>query len=190
MAQANPTRANGSATGDETTLTGHYVDCDYKFAVKLPVGVVAHTGVPSAHGFTVNPGSPASKETFSGADSRRFISVFPFYDVRDHEESTAGPLDYYSSLDYRGSEKNVERLNRKAFTLAGMHGVRIEDRLSGQSGIALQDTILEFRRQDGILYEFMLQTPTRTYAVDKMLFNRIVEGFRLSKIPPAECSSK
>ena len=71
-----------------------------------------------------------------------------------------------------------------------MPGTRIEDQLSDQAATERRDTILAFRKQDGILYELMLQSPAKTYAADEVLFSRIVEGFRLTTLSNAACSNE
>lgn len=53
-----------------------------------------------------------------------------------------------------------------------------------------RDRIIAFRSGAGILYQLTLQSPEKMFAGDEVLFNRIVAGFRVSKLPNEGCSSK
>jgi len=178
-------------TDSETLWTGRYSNCDYGYSVVLPAGVVGH-GAKSPnpnHGFTVDPAAPRSTEAFNASDSNRYIDVFNFYDLEDHGESTAATLDYYSSLGEISDQKEVQAVGRQSFNLAGLSARRLEDRWVENSTAIRRDRIIAYRRAGGMLYQFTLQSPEKTYAADEQLFHRIVDGFRLGKLPTGECSN-
>lgn len=178
-------------TDTETIWTGRYSNCDYGYYVILPYGVVGHgSKSPNPNdGFAVDPAAPKSTQSFNATESDRYIAVLSFYDVEDYEESTKATLDYYSSLGEIGDEKNVVTLSRRSYSLAGLSATRMEDRLGENSTAIRRDSIIAYRRAGGIRYQFTLQSPEKNYASDEQLFNRIVEGFRLSKLPKGECSN-
>jgi hypothetical protein len=153
--------------------------------------VVGH-GVKSpepSHGFTVDPAAPQLTKTFDATQSNRYIDVFNSCDVEDHGESTAATLDYYSSLGEIGDQKDLQALNRQSVSVAGLSAKRLEDRWVENATPMRRDRIIAYRRSGGILYQLTLQSPEKTYANDEQLFDRIVEGFRLSKLPTGECSN-
>jgi hypothetical protein len=178
-------------TDTETLWTGRYTNCDFGYSVLLPAGIVGH-GAKSPdpnRGFTVDPVAPQSTKAFNTAESSRYIDVFNFYDLEDHGESTAATLDYYSSLGEIGDQKDVQAIGRQISNLAGLSARRLEDRWVENSTAMRRDRIIAYRRAGGILYQFTLQSPEKTYAADEQLFHRIVDGFRLSKLPTGECSN-
>lgn len=178
-------------TDTETIWTGRYSNCGYGYSVLLPAGIVGH-GAKSPNpnqGFAVDPAAPQSAEPFKASDSNRYIDVFNFYDLEDHGESTSATLDYYSSLGEIGDQRNVQALSRQPFKLAGLSAQRLQDRWLENATAIRRDRIIAYRRSGGILYQLTLQSPEKSYAKDEQLFNRIVEGFRLNKLPTGECSN-
>ncbi len=190
-AQSSSLSGHERETDTETIWTGRYSDCDFGYSITLPAGIVAHTAkaLSPNHGFAINPADTKSVTAFNAAESDRYIDVVSFYDLEDHEETTSGTLDYYLSLGEIGSEENLESLSRRSFSLAGLSAKRIETRWMENSTAIRRDRIMAYRRSGGILYQFTLQSPGKSYANDEQLFHRIVEGFRLSKLPTGECSN-
>ena len=190
-AQTKTPAPHSRETDTETLWTGRYSNCDFGYSVLLPAGVVGH-GVKSTdpnRGFTVDPAAPQLTKAFSTSESNRYIEVFNFYDLEDHGESTAATLDYYSSLGEIGDQKEVQAVGRQSFNLAGLSARRLEDRWVENSTTVRRDRIIAYRRAGGMLYQFTLQSPEKTYAADEQLFHRIVDGFRLSKLPTGDCSN-
>ena len=72
--------------------------------------MVAHSAKSTGpnHGFAVDPAAPQSVRAFKTPESNRYIEVFSFYDLEDHEETTSATIDYYSSLGEIGGEKNLK----------------------------------------------------------------------------------
>jgi hypothetical protein len=177
-------------TDTETIWTSRYSNCNYAYSVLLPAGVVGHGAKnPDPNGgFTINPAAPESGETFNATESSRYIDVFSFYDLEDHDESTSGTIDYYLTLGEISGEKNVAGLSRRNFSLAGLSAKRVEVRWVENATPVRRDRIIAYRRAGGILYQLTLQSPEKSYARDEQLFDRIVERFRLSKLPTGDCS--
>jgi hypothetical protein len=191
VAQTKAPAPHWRETDTETIWTGRYSNCDYGYSVLLPAGVVGHDVKSPApnHGFTVDPAAPQSTKACNATESNRYIDVFNFYDVEDHGESTAATLDYYSSLGEIGYQKDVQAVGRQTFNLAGLSARRLEDRWVENSTAMRRDRIIAYRRAGGILCQFTLQSPEKSYAHDEQLFDRIVKGFRVSKLPTGECSN-
>ncbi|MGB8889741.1 MAG: hypothetical protein WCC87_23660 [Candidatus Korobacteraceae bacterium] len=186
-AQTKSSTPRWHETDTETIWTTRYSNCDYGYSVLLPAGVVGH-GPKSpnpAHGFTVDPVAPQSTKTFDVTGSNRYIDVFNFYDVEDHGESTAATLDYYSSLGEIGDQKEIQAVGRQSFNLAGLSARHLEDRWVENSTAIRRDRIIAYRRAGGMLYQFTLQSPEKTYAADEQLFHRIVDGF-----PPEQVADR
>ncbi len=171
--------------------TGRYSNCDYGYYVTLPSGIVGHgSKAPNPnHGFAINPAAPKSITVFKVDESNRYIDVFSFYDVEDHEDSTSVTLDYHLSLGEIGSEKNVDRLGLRSFSLAWLSAKRAEDRWTENSTVIRRDRVIAYRRSGGILYQITLQSPESTYAHDEKLFELIIAGFHLTKLPNGQCSN-
>ncbi len=189
--QSSQSPGHWRETDSEAIWTGRYSDCDFGYSVILPAGIVAHSAKSTGpnHGFAINPAAPRSARAFKTPESDRYIEVLSFYDLEDHEETTSATIDYYLWLGEIGGEKNVESLSRRTLSLAGLSAKRIETRWMENSTAIRRDRIIAYRRSGGILYQLTLQSPEKTYANDEQLFDRIVEGFRLNKLPTGECSN-
>src|SRR5580704_10312285 len=127
-AQTKTPAPHGRETDTETIWTARYSNCDYGFYVVLPTGVVGHGAKPPApnRGFAIDPAAARSTDTFNAADANRYIEVSSFYDLEDHEESTAGTLNYYSSLGDIGDQKDLQTVNRQSFGFLGLSARRTE----------------------------------------------------------------
>ncbi len=66
----------------------------------------------------------------------------------------------------------------------------MEDRWVENAVAIRRDRILIYRKVGGILYQLTLQSPEKNYAADELLFNRIVEGFHVTKLPTGECTNE
>jgi hypothetical protein len=53
----------------------------------------------------------------------------------------------------------------------------------------LEDRIVAYRPAGSIIYELTLVTPASHYVEDEELFESIIGGFHLSKLPLGECSN-
>jgi len=192
FAQTSSPPAQANETAVETTWTVRYTNCESGFYVVLPAGVIAHVEKAAGpnQGFAMNPTAPASTTAFNPSDSQRFIEVLSYYDLEDHGESTSATIDYYLSLGALSGEKNFVTLGKQTYKLAGLSGKREEVRWLENSGAVRRDRIIAFRSGVGILYQLTLQSPEKTFNGDEVLFNRIVAGFHLSKLPNDGCSSK
>lgn len=192
FAQATLTPTRSVGTADEATWTGRYTNCESGFYVLLPTGVIAHAekGSGPNQGFGINPAAPAATAAFDPSDSQRLIEVVSYYDLEDHGESTSETIDYYLSLGALSGEKNFVTLSKQAYRLAGLNAKREEVRWVENSVSVRRDRIIAFRRGSGILYQLTLQSPERTFSADEVLFNRIVAGFHVSKLPNDGCSNE
>lgn len=191
LAQSPSMGKHWRETDDETIWTGRYSNCDYGYCVILPAAVVAHaTKSPgSNHGFAINLSSPQSTASFGISGRHRFIEVYNLYDVADHGESTSSTLDYYLTIGEINNEEGVQRLSRSVYTLAGLSAKRVHTRWTENGTAMRRDRILAYRRTGGILYQLTLQTPEKDFNRDEQVFERIVTGFRVSKLANGECSN-
>jgi hypothetical protein len=192
FAQTASPLAHAHGTAGETQWTARYTNCEDGFYVLLPAGVIGHEARASGpnQGFAVNPAAPGSTATFSIGDSQRFIEVLSYYDLEDHGESPSDTIDYYQSLGALSGEKNFVTLGKQSYRLAGLNAKREEVRWVENSVAIRRDRIIAFRPAGGVLYQLTLQSPEKTFSGDDALFNRIVAGFRVSKLPNDGCSSK
>ena len=87
-----------------------------------------------------------------------------------------------------GGEKNFVTLGKQSYRLAGLSARREEVRWLENSVAIRRDRIIAFRSGVGILYQLTLQSPEKTFSADEGLFNRIVGGFHVSKLPNDACS--
>lgn len=190
FAQTTPAPAHSVETAAETTRTARYTNCESGFYVLLPTGVIAHVEKASGpnQGFGINPAAPAATAAFDVGDSQRFIEVVSYYDLEDHGESTSETIDYYLSLGALSGEKNFVTLSKQGYGLAGLSAKREQVRWVENSVAIRRDRIIAFRRGSGILYQLTLQSPEKTFGADEVLFNRIVAGFHVSKLPNDGCS--
>lgn len=191
FAQTTPAPAHSGETANEATRTGRYANCESGFYVLLPTGVVAHAVASGPNqGFAINPAVPASSAALDPSDSQRFIEVVSYYDLEDHGESTAETIDYYLSLGALSAEKNFITLSKQGYRLAGLNAKREQVRWVENSIAIRRDRIIAYRPGAGILYQLTLQSPEKTFSSDEVLFNRIVTGFHVSKLPNDGCSSE
>lgn len=192
FAQTSSPAAHAHETADETLWTVRYTSCESGFYVLLPAGVVGHAAKVTGpnQGFAVNPAAPASTTTFDAGDSQRFIEVVSYYDLEDHGESTSDTIDYYLSLGALSSEKNFVTLGKQSYKLVGLNAKREDVRWVENAVAIRRDRIIAFRSGAGILYQLTLQSPEKTFSGDEVLFNRIVAGFRVSRLPNDGCSNQ
>lgn len=191
FAQSAPAPAHSVESADETIRSARYTNCESGFYVLLPTGVIAHAEKASGpnQGFGINPATPAATTAFDAGDSQRFIEVVSYYDLEDHGESTSETIDYYLSLGALSGEKNFVTLSKQSYRLAGLNAKREEVRWVENSVAIRRDRIIAFRRGSGILYQLTLQSPEKTFSGDEVLFNRVVAGFHVSKLPNDGCSN-
>jgi len=181
-------------TDTETIWTGRYSNCDYGYYVTLPAGVVGHGDKSPApnHGFVLNPAAPERTETFTTVDSNRYIGVNNYYDVADHAHSIRATLNYYAGLGEIEKSANFTVLGQEDFRLAGLNAKRIQLRRVEGSQTLREDRIVAYRppgHDSGVVYQFTLVTPENSYGEDNSLFDEIVRGFHLTKLPIGECSN-
>ncbi len=190
FAQTAPTPTHSSETADQTTWTGRYANCESGFYLLLPAGVVGHEAKVTGpnQGFAVNPAALASTAAFSASNSQRFIEVVSYYDLEDHGESTSATIDYYLSLGVLSGEENFVTLGKQSYRLAGLSAKWEEVRWVENSAAIRRDRIIAFRSGAGVLYQLTLQSPEKTFSGDEVLFNQIVAGFHVSKLPNDGCS--
>jgi hypothetical protein len=182
-AQTAPAPAHSNETADETAWTVRYSNCESGFYELLPADVVGHAAKVAGpnQGFALNPAAPAATAVFNANDFQRFIEVVSYYDLEDHGESTSATIDYYLSQGVLSGEKNFLTLGKQSYRLAGLSAKREEVRWVEDSVAIRRDRIIAFRPGAGILYQL-------TFNGDEVLFNRIVAGFRVSKLPNDGCS--
>jgi hypothetical protein len=178
-------------TVDEAVWRARYSNCEDGFYVILPAGVTAHATKEAgpSQGFAVNVAVPASTTVFNASDSLRFIEVVSYYDLEDHGESSSDTINYYLSLGALSSEKDFVTLGREGSKILGMSAKREQVRWIENGVTVRRDRIIAYRAASGLLYQLTLQSPDKTFAGDELLFNRIVAGFHLSKLP-AECKNE
>jgi hypothetical protein len=56
--------------------------------------------------------------------------------------------------------------------------------------VHLNESLIVFRKREGLVYHLILQTTDKHYEADSALFAQIRAGFRLLTIPKGECSNQ
>lgn len=191
FAQTASPLAHAHGTADETQWTGRYTNCENGFYVLLPAGVIGHEARASGpnQGFAVDAATPSSTATFSANDSLRFIEVVSYYDLEDHGESSSDTINYYLSLGALSSEKDFVTLGRESVSMLGMRAKREQVRWIENGVTVRRDRTIAYRAASGILYQLTLQSPEKTLSGDQVVFNRIMAGFHVSKLPNDGCSN-
>ncbi len=156
-------------TEDETVWTVRYTNCDYGYYVLLPHGMVGHgTHPPNPnHGIGVILRDVTSEHAFS-ANSERWLYIDASYHTADP------PV-----------EDSIKRLGEgeRRVRLAALRAV--ESRSKMETGV--DEATVAVRR--GIGYTISLHTDAAHYNTDKMQYQRLIEGFRLSRLPLGQCTN-
>jgi hypothetical protein len=182
----SPLRRHWTETESETLWTVRYTNCDYGYYVLLGSGVVGHDTLPPApnHGFLIT--LPDNGRTSTATDSEeRNIWVDASYDVID-DQSLTGAVSYHEQImkDVRGKPEVIKNTSTK---LAGLQAVLSRVEYTTPKGIFVEETIICVR--SGIIYTISLRTLLKDITVDEEQFQKIVNGFRLLKLPQGECSN-
>ena len=187
------TQKHWRETDSETLWIGRYGNCDYGSFVSLPKGVIAHGDKsPSPnHGFLVDLGSP-DRVDFVGWEGRRRLGV----NIQYWMESVKGR----AHPNLADSVERQLRLSREAHpklrvreriqtTLDGIPAwyIRMEFDKAGEEFVEVH--LLALRSEQAIEYGVWMVTPKINYADDKLIFDQVVGGFKVAKIPHGECSN-
>jgi hypothetical protein len=148
--------------------------------------VVGHGSLPPApnHGFLVS--LPDVKRTSAATDSEeRYVWVDASYDAID-DQSLAGAASNNEQImeEVRGKPRIVKKIPIK---LAGLQAILSTVEYSTPTGYVVEETIIAVR--SGIVYTIGLRTLLEDHSVDEKQFQKIVNGFRLLKLPRGECNN-
>ena len=83
-----------------------------------------------------------------------------------------------------GTSRIVER---KPTKLAGLRAILSKVEYTTPKGTVIEETIIAVR--SGIVYTIGLRTLQEDRPIDEVQFHKIVNGFRLLKLPKGECSN-
>jgi hypothetical protein len=174
-------------TETETHWTVRYTNCDYGYYVLLGNKIVGHDSLPPApnHGFLVSLPEVARTSSASVDSQERYVWVDASYDVID-DQSLAGAVFHYEQIseEVRGKPGVVKNTPMK---LAGLRAVLSRVEYTTPKGIVVEETIIAVR--SGIVYTIGLRTLLEDAVTDEVQFQKIVNGFRLLKLPRGECSN-
>jgi hypothetical protein len=160
-------RRHWSETETETLWRERYTNCDYGFYVLLGDGVIGHDTLPPSpnHGFVVSLSDVGGMKSVSG-DEARLVWVDAHYDETEEE----------SDPDKGNSTR-----------LAGLPATISTAESPSPSGIVVDEGIRAVR--SGIVYTVSLHTTQKDRVADEKEFRRIVNGFKLLRLPKGACSN-
>ncbi len=78
-------------------------------------------------------------------------------------------------------------VERKSTKLAGLQAIRSTAEYASPKGAVIDEAVIAVR--SGIRYTISLHTTQRDRSVDEEQFKKILNGFRLLKLPRGECSN-
>jgi hypothetical protein len=184
--QTHPLHRHWTETETETLWTVRYTNCDYGYYVLLGSGVVGHDTLPPApnHGFLI-PLPDVGRTTNASIDEDRFVWVDASYNTLDDQSLEAAVSDEEQLTEERiGKSRIVER---KPTMLAGLRAVLSKVEYTTPNGTVVEETIIAVR--SGIVYKVGLRTLPGDFPTDEVQFQKIVNGFKLLKLPNGECSN-
>jgi hypothetical protein len=168
-------------TDSETLWTNRYNNCDYGYYVLLPNGVVGHgTHSPSPnHGFRI-PLPDVGATSYALDRNQRFIWVDASYNASDARSLA----DLVSD---RGDEAVAKTVARKSTKMAGVPAIQITTESASRDITVVEVETVALRA--GIIYTIGLRTPRTDAIGDEAEYRRIIQAFRLLKLPTGECSN-
>jgi hypothetical protein len=167
-------------TDSETLWTQRYNNCDYGYYVLLPAGVVGHgTHSPSPnHGFSV-PLPDVGTTAYVPEENDRFIWVDASYNVTD--------ADSLADVVAEREKGEAKTRVRTATKMAGVPAIQIKtESVSGDHIVVEVETVA---LRAGIIYTIGMRTPSAHIVGDEVEYRRILQGFRLLKLPRGVCSN-
>ena len=173
-------------TKAETLWRTRYTNCDYGFYVLLAAGVVAHGTLPPSpnHGFLIALSNVGQISPVS-ANGDRIIWVDASYDTSDDQSLTGAISEWeHNSTEVTGPSGTDERTPT---TLAGLKAIKSTVEYQPPKGGVIEEAVVAAR--SGIIYTIALNTTPRYRSVDEAQFRKILNGFRLLKLPSGECTN-
>jgi hypothetical protein len=121
-------------------------------------------------------------------EKERYVWIDASYDVIDDidDQSVASAVSHEEQImeEVRGKPNTVKQIHTKIASLPAILS-RVE--YSTPKGTVVEETIIAVR--SGIVYTIGLRTNLKDATTDEEQFQRIVNGFRLLKLPKGECSN-
>ncbi len=182
-------RRHWTETKTETLWTVRYTNCDYGYYVLLGDGMVGHDTLPPApnHGFLVSLPDVGKTSFASAYEEERYVWVDASYDVMD-DQSLASAVSNEEQMMEESSGKGKSRIvERKSTKLAGLRAIQFRAEYPTPTGTAVEVTIVAVR--SGIVYRIGLRTLLEDLPVDEVQFQKVINWFRLLKLPQGECSN-
>jgi len=175
-------------TENETVYVGKYSNCDYGYYVTLPDGIIGHRGkAPSSnHGITVNLSNPASDSPFP-EPVVRYVQVYNAYNVG--EESSLREIVLAQRKAQRELHKDVSMSEPTRRSLDSLPALEFRSSFHEKGVSITERDIIAYRTKGYILYHLQLVTTPENAAQDGTVFDGIMAGFRLTKLPIGECSN-
>ncbi len=173
-------------TETETLWKVRYTNCDYGYFVLLGNEAIGHgTHSPSPnHGILV-PLPDVGRTSYATDKEERYVWVDASYDVID-DQSLLGAVSNNEQImeEVRGKPNTVKLIHTK---LASLPAIMSSVEYLTPKGTVVEETIIAVR--SGIVYTIGLRTNLKDATTDEEQFQRIVNGFRLLKLPKGECNN-
>lgn len=180
-------------TAIETLWLGEYENCDYGYYVILPDRFVGHSSkAPSPnHGFAIDLTYPPNTLPLPDHASR-YISVWNHYNAAELPNLAAiteGELGSDAKARH-----HFQVLNRTSVKLATLPARVVKASFDYGGAALIEEKVIAYRSPGpknlgDIVYVLSLVTNEADVAEDGVIFNEIVAGFHLAKLPHGTCTN-
>lgn len=158
-----------------------YVNCDYGYVVKVPLGLVAHVPEYQNHGFYLDL-----------PDRQSRIEVYNAYNMSD-SDSPPVVFDYELNLQAEG-RKGWKVLSRHNEQVQGRQAIDVTTTYSDKGTAWEARYVIVYRppgleRLGDIIYLFELTTPVARYEKTSAELDRVIAGFAVTRLPLGPCSN-
>jgi hypothetical protein len=156
--------------------------------VLLPDGVVAHLGKApnSPHGLRINLMNPSSADPIPNSIPR-YIFIFNAYN------SGKGSSLAQIVKELRDVQKEIRQdttvSEPTSLTLGGLPALQFRSTFRESNTDLVELDVVALRPTWNMLYHLQALTTPATSAADSKVFDNIVTGFNLTKLPVGQCSS-
>jgi hypothetical protein len=170
------------AGGQQSNLSGKYVNCDYGYTVTIPSGLTSKIPGYYNHGFELDL-----------PDRESSIEVYNAYNMSD---STVPGVVFRYELNLRKEGKQDWRLvETHTGRVHGLDSMQAKATYTQNGTLWKSEVLILYRgRQNNglgnIVYVVDLSAPARLYETALPYLNETVEGFHLAELPLGPCSKK
>jgi hypothetical protein len=173
----NQQLATANQNPEEETLTyeqGLYSNYDYAYSIRIPDGLIGYRSpAPNPnHGFGIDLSKEDDAQVWTDAS-------YNSMEWTSFDDAIKSELDYLKDK----SISNIQLVGRSSTRLSGLRAVRFIINYM-RSGIPrVQEIILAFRKDAGIVYTLDLRTTSLRYSEDRKVMNKLQKTFRLEQLP-------